>query len=176
MLQEFTAQNQERNYNPETGDNALARLGHINEVISYLNKSNISTQETGAMIVSQVAGVITATQNVKRCADKQSGCWSCLNSCAYHDVNAVTSFAKTATGTFLLTVNIADDANNTKIAVKVGNLTQPGYVATVTELTPTTFEIKTFDILAASLGNAIDDVFNNTLIEITYYYSPFTTV
>lgn len=159
------------------GNNSLATFAAVNSVLEdAFSKSNLATYSTGALMVTQVAGVVTSSQNVVRCADKQSGCWSCLNSCAYHDVKATTSFAKTATGTFLLTVNIADDPDYTKIQVKVGNLTQPGYVATVNQLTPTTFEIKTFDILAASLGNAIDNVFDDTLIEVTYYYSPFTTV
>jgi len=145
-------------------DNRLARIADINQnVIDVLNKMDIFSSDKFTMLLSQSGATISGSVVERKCVSGGSGCWSCLNTCAYQNSNAVTSFAETSPGVYRLVINPENYTPYEAVDVQVGNLPVFGTVA-VEKISDTVFQISTFDNagLAARL-------FDNTKVTVTFY-------
>lgn len=149
-----------KNNSPEA-DNRLAYISDINTVVDKLNKSEIFSSSKFSFLISQSGATLSGSAVERSCKSGGSGCWSCLNTCAYQNSSGVTSFTETSTGVYSLVAN-PDYADYEAIDVQVGTLPVNGVVF-VSKINATTFRISTVS------SGAPARIFSNTKITVTFY-------
>lgn len=145
-------------------------------IVDAVNRTNSDTFELSTLLVTQSGGILTSTQAAKSCSAGGSGCWSCLNTCAYQNDKAASTFALTGTpGSFDLTLT-PPAVTPTHTSINIGSFDTPGYTATVLQTGPYTFTINTYNLIGGAPATPAANIFKNTAIYVIFHYSPFTTI
>ncbi len=147
--------------------NRFVTAAELNPIFDMLNKSNLFGSQTFKFLATYAGSVLSTSSVVKQCAAGGSGCWSCLNSCAYQNTNAISAFTRSSAGVYVLVLNDKDYLPYADVSVNVGNLATPGAVASVLKTAAKTYQITTYGTAA---GTA-DDFLSSTLISVEFFAS-----
>lgn len=157
---------------PNIGDNALATIKDLNQVIAGLNNLfphrnfDVSITQTGIanpVITKLAAG---ATECPSSCSAVCSAC-DCKANCQDQLAGAFSfSLVRTGVGTYTLTVG---GTTFTRPIQNMGMFFTPftdvTSRVTVTQISPTVYHVNTFSGAVAS-----DNIFNNTVVAMKFYY------
>lgn len=150
--------------NSATADNRLAYISDINAaVIDVLNRTELFSSEKFTMLVTQSGATLAVFSAEKKCVANGSGCWSCLNTCAYQNSNAISAFVENSPGNYTLTLDPKNYTPYEGVDVQLGTLPVVGFAA-VEKISATVFNIKTYN----SAGVATR-IFNNTRVTVTFF-------
>ena len=144
----------------------------------FNNLGRIGPFNFSSIVVNDTGGApLTAKGNTGACVTPGSGCWSCATSnCNYKNYKKELSFVELGAGSYRLTLDITDASGViTDISVRVPNMPLITSLVEVTKVSMGVWDIKTYD---TSGGPAVlaSDLFDNTFIDVVYYYSPFITI
>jgi hypothetical protein len=147
---------------PFIGDNRLATINDVNNLISQLNLSGNNSKESIVISVSDLPGLALSVATVQcTCQGGGSGCPTCLNACAYSCKSTAALTANAAPGTYDLVITPSPNTTYYGSYVNVYNFLLPTSLATVEKISNFVYVIKTYNA-----GVAAFDLFNNTTIEI----------
>lgn len=157
------------------GTNQIATISDINNTVDSYNKSNAATYNFSTIIVSNPV-TLAASANGGACVSGGTGCWSCLNTCQYKDYVKVTSLTETAPGVFRLILDVTTPPGATpitEVSVRIPNMPTINAGVAITKVSLGVWDITTYD---NTTGIVTSNLFNNTAIDVVYYYNPFVAL